>query len=370
MSARVTADWPRRPLLTADAVGGVWSFAIDLSGEIAAGGSRVVLAVLGPSLSPEQRREAQQVLGLEVIETGLPLDWTARSEQELRTTGAALATLARERRVDLAHVHAPALLADVQWPCPVLATVHSCVATWWREVRQGPLPEDLAWRARATALGLTRANALTAPSASFAHALEAVYGPLPRLRVVHNGRRTAAEPAAAREHCVITAGRLWDEGKNVAVLDRAARDLSAPFYAAGPCLGPNGERVRFAALRPLGVLAAEQVRRRIASAAVFVSPALYEPFGLAVLEAAQAGTPLVLSDIATFRELWDGAAVFVDPHDSKAFTAELSRLLDSPVHRARLGALARERARMFDLAHMAHNLRAVYRSLGCERAAA
>ncbi len=48
-----------------------------------------------------------------------------------------------------------------------------------------------------------------------------------------------------------------------------------------------------------------------AAATVFASMARYEPFGLAVLEAAQAGMRLVLSDIPTFRELWDGAAIFV-----------------------------------------------------------
>ncbi len=48
-------------------------------------------------------------------------------------------------------------------------------------------------------------------------------------------------------------------------------------------------------------------------AAIFAHPARYEPFGLAVLEAAMAGCALVLGDIPTLRELWDGAAVFVAP---------------------------------------------------------
>ena len=56
----------------------------------------------------------------------------------------------------------------------------------------------------------------------------------------------------------------------------------------------------------------------MARTAVFVSPALYEPFGLAVLEAAQAGCALVLSDIPTFRELWDGVALFVAPVIARA----------------------------------------------------
>jgi glycosyltransferase involved in cell wall biosynthesis len=44
-----------------------------------------------------------------------------------------------------------------------------------------------------------------------------------------------------------------------------------------------------------------------------VAPSLYEPFGLAVAEAARAARPLVLSDIPTFRELWGDAALTSRP---------------------------------------------------------
>ena len=66
-------------------------------------------------------------------------------------------------------------------------------------------------------------------------------------------------------------------------------------------------------LQPLGELDERTLAGCLSARPVFVSAARYEPFGLAVLEAAQAGCPLVLSDIPTFRELWDGAALFVDP---------------------------------------------------------
>ena len=54
----------------------------------------------------------------------------------------------------------------------------------------------------------------------------------------------------------------------------------------------------------------------MARAAIFVSSSVYEPFGLAVLEAAGSGAALVLSDIPTFRELWDEAALFAPPGDA------------------------------------------------------
>ena len=77
---------------------------------------------------------------------------------------------------------------------------------------------------------------------------------------------------------------------------------------------------------------------------VFVSPALYEPFGLAVLEAAQAGCALVLADIPTFRELWDGAALFVPPSDDRAIAATLSTITADTALRTRMAAAAERRA--------------------------
>ncbi len=81
-----------------------------------------------------------------------------------------------------------------------------------------------------------------------------------------------------------------------------------------------------------------------AAAAVFASAARYEPFGLAVLEAAQAGVPLVLSDIPTLRELWSGAAQFVACGDAAGFAVALRAVLRDPALAAALGRAARQRA--------------------------
>jgi glycosyltransferase involved in cell wall biosynthesis len=74
---------------------------------------------------------------------------------------------------------------------------------------------------------------------------------------------------------------------------------------------------------------------------------LYEPFGLAVLEAALSGCALVLSDIATFREIWNDAAVFVDPRDPEDIAQALSRLTQDPSLRLQLAGAAMARARNF-----------------------
>ncbi len=299
----------RRILMTTDAVGGVWRYSVDLADGLAAHGVQTVLAVLGPAPGRMQRVEAEAVPGLRLVNTGLPLDWTAKSPAELDRASERLASLAALVGAEGIHLHAPALVGAVRWPAPVVAAAHSCVATWWRAVRGGAMPDDFAWRTAATEAGLLAADAVIVPTAAHGRAIEAVYGPV-SLQVVHNGSRPR-RATAQRRPAVLTAGRLWDAGKAAAWLDRAAAGLEAPVLAAGPTQGPDGPTAQFDHLQFLGNLGPDALAAEYAGATVFASMARYEPFGLAVLEAAQAGMALVLSDIPTFRELWAETAIFV-----------------------------------------------------------
>lgn len=338
---------PARVLMTTDAVGGVWRYAIELADGFAAYGVETVLAVMGPEAGSAQLLEAGRVRGLRLVRTGLELDWTARSAAELEGATTRLRTLAAEVGASSVHLHSPALVSGVPWPMPVVAVSHSCVATWWRAVRGGAMPEDFGWRTEAAAVGLRRAGAVIAPSQAHADALRQVYGSL-EVHVVHNGRRPMPAVTPRRDRAVLTAGRLWDEGKGVAALDRAAAVLDAPVRAAGPVSGPNGAAASFANLDLLGNLDEPALAAEHARAAVFASVPRYEPFGLTVLEAAQAGMALVLSDIPSLRELWDGAAAFVA--DEAALVPTLRDALDGP---GPLGAAARERAGRYTAAAMA-----------------
>ncbi len=345
---------PSRVLITADAVGGVWRYALTLAEGFAARGIGSVLAVLGPAPDSSQRNECRAIAGLRLVSTGLPLDWTASDPAELTYATERLAALVALTGASSVHLHAPALVGTARWPAPVVAVAHSCVATWWEAVRGGPLPADFEWRTAMARDGL-RAASVIAPSASHAAALRRVYGAVDA-HVVHNGGQVASG-SGARSRTVLTAGRLWDEGKNAAALDRAAALLDAPVRAAGPVRGPNGAAAAFSHLKLLGTLDAEALADEYSTASVFASLARYEPFGLAVLEAAQAGCALVLSDIPTFRELWDGGALFVTPDEDPAPT--LKRALDDP---GTLGKLAAARASQYSADAMIDGTLAVHRA--------
>ena len=356
---------PLRLFMTADAVGGVWPYALDLARGLAAEGVRTTLAVLGPSPAADQLAEAEAVPGLSTLHTDLPLDWLAEDAAAVERTGEALADLVRADGPDLLHLNSPAHAAAARFPVPVVGVAHSCVATWWAQVKTGPLPDDFRWRTELTGRGYRAVDALVVPSAAFAADTARVYDlPTPPI-AVHNGRRevTATAISGAPESFALTAGRLWDEGKGIAALDRAAGRLRIPVLAAGAVAGPNGAAVTLEHIRPLGRMPETELSGWMAAAPVFVSTALYEPFGFAVLEAVRAGSAPVLSDIPSFRELWDGTAEFVPPQDDAAIAAAINRLCNDPEHRARLNTAARHRAERYGVTPMAQAMLAVYRGL-------
>jgi glycosyltransferase involved in cell wall biosynthesis len=350
--------------MTADAVGGVWSYVLDLAAGLKPLGVETALAVLGPRPSPDQEAAAEAA-GVELAVTDLPLDWTAAGPKDVEEAGWALARIATEREPDIVHLNSPALAASALYPAPVLAACHSCVATWWDAVRSAPLPEDFAWRAELVRRGCHAADRLVAPTAAFADATARLYGLSRAPSVVRNGRANAFLQSrdAPPEDAVFTAGRLWDEGKNLSTLDRAAARLSVPVRAAGPLEGPNGARIALRFVEALGRLDEAALTRRLGARPIFASTARYEPFGLAVLEAAQAGCALVLSDIPTFRELWDGAAVFVAADDDEALAHAVRHLLADADARALLGRRARDRSRAYTAEAMSCGILGLYRSL-------
>jgi glycosyltransferase involved in cell wall biosynthesis len=347
-------------LLITDAVGGVWVYSLELARALRTLGIEPVLAVMGPSPTPEQREAAD---GIKLIDTGLPLDWMPGTSADLRHAGEAIARLASREGADLVQTCSATLLADVHFDQPTIAVQHSCTASWWTAVRGTPLPAEFAWRRDLVARGLANACAIVAPSNEFATETNRIYAPPHVAVAIHNGRTPLAAAPTSQAAAVFTAGRLWDEGKNLATLDRAAAKLPIPIRAAGPTTGPNGAAASFANLDLLGPLNEPAIAAELAARPIFASAALYEPFGLSVLEAAQAGCALILSDIPTFRELWTDAAILLDARDAEASAAAIQHLLDNPAERARLGQAARHRSARYSVEAMGGHMAELYRQV-------
>lgn len=348
---------PRRILMTVDAVGGVWRYAMDLARGLSTAGVSTVFAGFGPLPNDAKRREAEAIGKLVWLKA--PLDWMADGEQDLAQVGPQLAALAAREGVDLLHLNLPSQAADLVGERPVVTVSHSCVVTWFSAVRGQSVPAPWTWQQRLNGRGLQRSDAIVVPSRSHGEMVAATYGAAFDLSVVYNATRLPAE-TPRKDPFVFAAGRWWDDGKNGRALDEAAEHTRWPIVMAGPTRGPSGQQVSLLAAKEKGELSHAETMNHLVKAAIFVSPSVYEPFGLAALEAARLGAALVLSDIPTYRELWDGAALFVDPHDPKAFADAINRLSQDPALRLDLSTRAQAVSKAFTLERQVTDMTRIY----------
>jgi alpha-1,3-rhamnosyl/mannosyltransferase len=77
-------------------------------------------------------------------------------------------------------------------------------------------------------------------------------------------------------------------------------------------------------------------------------PSLYEGFGLPIVEAFAAGTPVLASDLPVLHEVAGDAALFAPPDDVEAWASALARLLADADFRDSLASRGAERAAHFD----------------------
>lgn len=355
--------------MTADSVGGVWTYALQLASELGERGVEVTLVVMGGKPSADRAREAAAVGNLSLIGTDFRLEWMSDPDADLLLAGEVLLELESEQRPDIVHLNG-FYHATLPFRAPVLVVAHSCVSSWWRACRGTPLPLDWSAYAERVAAGIAAADLMVAPTSAYLDEFVALHGRPRAARTIPNGRDPARFVAGPKRQVALAAGRLWDEAKNISTLCRAAENLSRPVMIAGDSTAPDGRRSieTSANVLWLGRLGAEDIAARMAEAAVFVSPARYEPFGLAILEAALSNCALVLGDIPTLKELWDGAAIFVAPDNEKALGDALDLLLGDPELASALGERARRRARLYTSARMAESYLKAYGGLLATRA--
>jgi glycosyltransferase involved in cell wall biosynthesis len=92
-----------------------------------------------------------------------------------------------------------------------------------------------------------------------------------------------------------------------------------------PVETPVGE-----AISVLSHVADAELRALLTGAEALLFPSLYEGFGLPPLEAAECGTPALVSDLPVLRESTGGRATFVPAGDTPAWTEALREALAAP----------------------------------------
>jgi phosphatidylinositol alpha-mannosyltransferase len=302
---------------------------------------------------------------------------------------------------DLVHVHEP-VVPLVGWYTPSCAAGIPIVGTF-HTYSENALTNGIA-RALGARRRIDRLHARIAVSEAAAWTARRFFGG--RYRIVPNGVHLgpaggAPRAAAGRDDPTLAgtnaqapwegaaAGAGWEPGspsmtgapplrilfvgqaverKGLPVLLRAFEALREHVPATLTLVGAAPEEVAPLLLDDRGVHAlgkvserekAEQLRR----ADVLCAPSLGgESFGMVLTEAFAAGTPVVASDIAGYRDVVrDGRDGLLTPRgDARALAEALRVLALDPARRARMAAAARERAERFAWPHVAAEVLEVY----------
>lgn len=124
---------------------------------------------------------------------------------------------------------------------------------------------------------------------------------------------------------------------------------------------------RIDGVQTLGFVPETRLTWLYGNATAFVFPSLYEGFGLPILEAMSAGTPVVTSDRGAMTEVAGDAAMLVDPERRGSLTDALERLTTDGELRARLAAEGPSRAAEFTWKRAAEETMQVYREVADDR---
>ena len=289
------------------------------------------------------------------------VDWVARKRPSCPRWVVRAAEHKRELRGNVEHLQAVARIRPrvlhanlrVPWACSAAIAAGLAVpGVRVVAVEQLPLPVNPGlqrWRKRATSLRLAAHVAVGTRSA---RELERDIG-LPEgwVDVVYNGvpQLELAEQARVSESPVVgSLGRLAPQ-KGYDVLVRALAELPDVHAVI---VGDGEERERLQGLATeLGVSERLHIlgweddpRNYLTSFDLFVLPSRYEGFPLSIVEAMQAGLPVVASDVGSVAEALDSerAGLLVAPDDVGALVRAIAGLLADEERRARLGAHARE----------------------------
>ena len=142
-------------------------------------------------------------------------------------------------------------------------------------------------------------------------------------------------------------------------------DVGARLVVAGA--GPEERRCRALAANLgvdasfLGPLGEGDLPRAYRAADAYCAPGLGgESFGVVLIEAMAAGTPVVCSDLPGFRAVAGGAAILVPPGDAGRLSDALRTVLTDEERAADMGRTSEKLSRMYDWGRLLSGVEAVY----------
>jgi glycogen synthase len=366
-------SWEYPPVV----IGGLGRHVYHLSTALAAAGHEVVVLSRRPTgtdpsthPSSDQISESVRVVAAaqDPHEFGFGTDmmaWTLAMGHAMTRAGLSLKQCGSDDpwRPDVVHAHDwlvahPAIALAEFYDVPMISTIHATEAGR----HSGWVAGSLSRQVHAVESWLVReSDSLIACSASMSDEITELFGPgLAETTVIRNGIEAARWPFAPRTPRtgppeLLYVGRLeYEKGVHdaIAALPRVRRaHPGATLTVAGDGTQQDWlvEQARkhkvLKATRFVGRLDHNDLLAALHRADAAVLPSHYEPFGLAALEAAAAGTPLVTSDVGGLGEaVIDGVTgMSCPPRDVARLARAVISVLDDPSAAQRRAQAARER---------------------------
>jgi glycosyltransferase involved in cell wall biosynthesis len=195
--------------------------------------------------------------------------------------------------------------------------------------------------------------------------------PPSRIRVVHHGVTQRKIPRVERENVVLCVGAI-QRRKNQAALVRAFGAMPEDWtlvlagskgFEAAETMDAIARSPAAKRIRATGYVADEQLSEWYGRAGIFAFPSFDEGFGMPVLEAMEAGVPVIASNTSAMPEVCGEAAELIDPRNEDQLADALVRLGKDEARRTKLVALGRERAAQFIWKKAVRETLAVYREV-------
>jgi glycogen synthase len=369
-----------RVLVTADTFSGVWTYTRELVSGLVTHGSQVVLVSFGEIPLPQQTSWMQGLHGLEYHPTAFRLDWMQEGEQDFHAAQDYLCAVIRDTRPDCLHLNQLSFGA-LPVATPRLVVAQDDVVTWWLSVH-GREPADSAWLdwyKEAITRGLARAEAVVTTSRWMMEMLRLAYGDRFEGQVIAAGRNPIYfNPFVNKEESVLAIGRLWDTGKQVALLTQHAHGMPVCIVGADHTIPPPEVPIRADVrvstgqheISVKGAQTESQLRTLYSRSTIFAATSRYEPMGLTSIEAAFSRCALVANDTSVYREMWGDAALYFERNDGDSLAEMLAELHKDRELAQLYGTRAYNRAReRFTARRMVDDYLRLYRQLRSSKVA-
>ena len=369
-----------RLLVTADTFSGVWTYSRELVSGLVTHGAQVTLVSFGEIPLPHQTAWMDGLHGLEYHPTAFRLDWMQEGEHDFHAAQDYLCAIVRDTRPDFLHLNQLSFGA-LPVSTPRLVVAHGDLITWWLSIH-GHEPAAsawLRWYRETVREGIRRAEAVVTTSRWMEHMLGIAYGHDFEGYVIPPGRNPIYfNPFVTKEESILAIGRLWDTGKQVALLTQHRHGLPVCIVGAdspipAPAL-PIRADVRVSTgeheISVKGAQTESQLRSLYSKSTIFAATSRYEPTGLASIEAAFSRCAIVANDTEVYRELWGDAALYFERNDAESLSEVLSQLDEDRELTRLYGTRAYNRAReRFTARRMVDDYLRLYRRLRTSKAA-